>query len=353
MVADDAIEPRLEPEAATEPSFSEKARLYNGPSHGERLASSRRGYREREVRTVRSLVCGPSPGARAARRRPARDDRHRSPQVLVVEGEPGIGKTRLVRELGEIARASAPGGTIFQGHCLPGGPGVSNWAPAEMLRRAFGIGSDLPTGELDAAFVGAVARAVEPLGMSQRDVVRTAQALATSAGILLPGNAYDRAEPRDVQAAILRAWSRLFDAYARRGSTVVLLEDIQWAGAALRMLIAGLVPTLVGPVLHVVTTRPGLREQHPGFLDGPGLEWVSLAPIKVDESEALVLGLLDGPRLGAELSSTIIARAEGNPFFIEETVRHLIETGVLRRRGRMARWEPPSDPGVPSPWPRS
>jgi DNA-binding NarL/FixJ family response regulator len=253
------------------------------------------------------------------------------PRFLVVEGEPGIGKSRLVRELGAIARASAPGSTILQGHCLPGGPGVSNWAPAEMLRRAFGIGSDLPTGELDAAFVGAVARAVEPLGLSQRDVVRTAQALATSAGILLPGNAYDRAEPRDVQAAILRAWSRLFDAYARRGSTLVLLEDIQWAGAGLRTLIAGLVPTLVGPVFHVVTTRPGLQEQHPGLLVGPGIEWVSLAPLSNDESEALVSGLLGGPALGAELSATIIARAEGNPFFIEETIRHLIETGVLRR----------------------
>ena len=253
------------------------------------------------------------------------------PRFLVIEGAPGMGKSRLIRELGAIARTSSPGSTVLQGRCLPGGPGVSDWAPAEMLRRAFSIGSDLPAGALDTAFVGGVTRAVEPLGLSQREILRTAQALATSAGIHLPGNAYDRAEPRDVHAAILRAWSRLFDGYARHGSTLVLLEDIQWAGAALRTLIAGLVPNLVGPILHVVTTRPGLREQHPGFLDGPGMEWLTLSPLSEDASDALISGLLRGPPIGADLRATIVARAEGNPFFLEEAVRHLIETGALRR----------------------
>lgn len=260
------------------------------------------------------------------------------PRFVVVEGEPGIGKSRLVRELGAIARASAAGTTILQGRCLPGGPGVSNWGPAEMLRRAFGISSDLPTSELDAAFVSGVARAVAPLGLSHRETVRTAQALATSAGILLRGNAYDRAEPRDVHAAIVRAWSRLFDGYARRGSTVVVLEDIHWAGAALRTLIAALVPTLVGPVLHVVTTRPGLREQHPAFLDGPGIEWMTLSPLSVDASGELIFSLLGRAPLRADLRATIVARAEGNPFFLEEAIRHLVETGALQREasGRLA-----------------
>ena len=253
------------------------------------------------------------------------------PRFLVVEGEPGIGKSRLVRELGAIARTSAPSSTILMAGCPPRGPGVSNCAPAEMLRGAFGIDADLPTSDLKAAFVGAAGRALEPLGLSRRDVVRTAQALATSAGILLPGNAYDRAEPRDVQAAIIRAWSRLFEGYARRGTTVVLLEDIHWAGAEFQTLIAGVVPTLVGPVFHVVTTRPGLREQRPGFLDGPDIEWLALSPLSASASEALVSSLLGGPHLGAELSPTIIARAEGNPFFLEEAVRHLIDAGALRR----------------------
>ena len=263
------------------------------------------------------------------------------PRFMVVEGEPGIGKSRLLRELGAITRASAPGSTILQGRCPPRGPGVSNCAPAELLRGAFGIDADLPASELDAAFVGAVGRAVEPLKLSRRDVVRTAQALATSAGILLPGNAYDRAEPRDVQAAIILAWSRLFDGYARRDTTVVLLEDIQWAGAELRALIAGVVPTLVGPVFHVVTTRPGLREEQPGFLDGPGIEWLTLSPLSAEASDSLVSGLLGANRLGAEVTSTITARAEGNPFFLEEAIRHLIETGALRRE--QSGWRAGSD----------
>jgi DNA-binding NarL/FixJ family response regulator len=200
-----------------------------------------------------------------------------------------------------------------------------------MLRRAFGIAGDLPPGELDTAFMRGVARAVEPLALPKREVVRTAQALATSAGILLPGNAYDRAEPRDVQAAIIRAWSRLFAGYARTGSLLVVLEDVQWAGAALRTLIGGLVPTLVGPVLHIVTTRPGLREEQPGFLDGPDVVWLTLPPLDLEASDALLSNLLGDPPPSDELRASIVARAEGSPFFLEEAVRHLIETGALRR----------------------
>lgn len=255
------------------------------------------------------------------------------PSFLVVEGAPGIGKSRLVRELVAVARASAPGSTILQGRCLPGGPGVSNWAPSEMLRRAFGIGSYVAAGELHALFVAGVAKVLEPLALPKREIVRTAQALATSAGILLPGNPYDRAEPRDVQAAIVRAWSRLFDGYARRGGTLVVLEDIQWAGAPLRTLIAGVVQTLVGPILHVVTTRPGLREERPGFLDRTGVGWLTLPPLTAEASDALISSLLGGTPLAGELRATIVRRAEGNPFFLEEAVRHLVETGALRREG--------------------
>jgi DNA-binding CsgD family transcriptional regulator len=252
------------------------------------------------------------------------------PRFVVVEGAPGIGKSRLVRELVAVARASSSGSTILQGRCLPGGPGVGNWAPGEMLRRAFGIGSDAAAGEIDRPFRAGVASALGPLALPKREVVRTAQALATSSGILLPGNPYDRAEPRDVQAAITRGWSRLFDGYAQRGPTVVVLEDIHWAGASLRTLIAGVVPTLTGPILHVVTTRPRLREEQPSFLDGPGIERLSLSPLTPEASAALISGLLGGP-IADELRATIVERAEGNPFFLEETVRHLIETGALHR----------------------
>ena len=255
------------------------------------------------------------------------------PRFLVIEGEPGIGKSRLVRELAAGARTAAPDCTILQGRCLPGGPGVSNWAPAEMLRRAFGIGADVPPAELDARFLAGVAEALAPLALPKPEVERTAQALATSSGIRLPGNPYDRAEPRDVQAAIVRAWGRLFEGYARRGVTLVLLEDIQWAGESLLTLIAGVVSTLVGPVMHVVTTRPGLREERPGFLDGPDIEWLTLPPLTTEAAGSLISGLLGGRPLAGELRSRIISQAEGNPFFLEEAIRHLVETRALERDG--------------------
>jgi DNA-binding NarL/FixJ family response regulator len=255
------------------------------------------------------------------------------PRFLVIEGAPGIGKSRLARELTAAARTSAARSTILQGRCLPGGPGVGNWAPAEMLRRAFGIGSEVSAGELERAFLAGVARSVEPLNLPRREATRTAQALATSAGILLPGNPYDRAEPRDVQFATTQAWGRLFDGLARSGPTLVVLEDIHWAGASLRSIISGVVPSLAGPILHVVTTRPGLREEHPTFLDAADVEWIRLEPLPDDASDAIIADILGGSPPGEEMRSTIIGRAEGNPFFLEETVHHLVEIGALRRDG--------------------
>jgi DNA-binding CsgD family transcriptional regulator len=268
----------------------------------------------------------------------------REPRCVVVEGSPGIGKSRLTRELVAATRNALPGTTILYGRCPPPGSGGSNWAPAEMLRHAFGIGAELTPYEVDARLMSGVAGALEPLGLSQREIVRTAQALAASAGMLIPGNPYDRAEPRDVQAAIVRAWSRMFNGFARAGSVLVVLEDIHWASASGCYLIDGVTRSLEGPLLHLFTTRPGLRELRPGFLVESSIDWISLPPLSGDACVALVEGLLGGGEAAPDLVSPIIARSEGNPFYVEETVRHMVQVGALRKDG--GRWHAEVQPGA-------
>jgi predicted ATPase len=263
----------------------------------------------------------------------ARDEtiRTRTPKVVVIDGAPGIGKSRLVRELFAATRATLPVTTILHGRCPPPGSGGSNWAPAEMLCNAFGLGAELTPHELDARLASGVARALEPLGLPPREVTRTTQALAASAGILIPGNPYDRAEPRDVQSAIVRAWARLFNGYARAGSVLVVLEDIHWASASGCYLIDGVTRALSGPLLHLFTTRPGLREARPGFLVEESIDWIGLAPLSVDACAGLISGLLGGGEVSSDVVSPIVARSEGNPFYLEEAVRHLVQMGALRR----------------------
>lgn len=266
------------------------------------------------------------------------------PRCVVVEGAPGIGKSRLTRELVTATRDAFPGTTILYGRCPPPGSGGSNWAPAEMLRHAFGIGAELTPHEVDARLMSGVSQALEPLGLPQRELVRTAQALAASAGMLIPGNPYDRAEPRDVQSAIVRAWARLFNGFARAGNVLVVLEDIHWASASGCYLIDGVTRSLSGPLLHMFTTRPGLRELRPGFLVEDSIDWIRLAPLSVDACAALVEGLLGDDQVPPDLVSPIVARSEGNPFYVEETVRHMVQVGALRKeRGR---WQADVQPGA-------
>ncbi|HEY3651176.1 MAG TPA: AAA family ATPase [Streptosporangiaceae bacterium] len=223
------------------------------------------------------------------------------PATVLVAGEAGIGKTRLVTEA--AGYAAGLGVVALAGGCLDVGEGVLAYAPVvEALRPLAGL---LGPGELERVLDGAgeeLARLVPELG--SRDTARRAGQL----------------EPSRLFELLLGMLHRI----AERAPVLLVAEDLHWADQSTRDLLAFLVRNLRAGVALVLTCRSD--EPRPGHPLGPFLaelsrggraERLELGWLGRRELTELVAGILGEPP-SPSLAREILARAEGNPFFAEE-----------------------------------
>jgi DNA-binding SARP family transcriptional activator len=265
-----------------------------------------------------------------------------TPRLVLVYGTAGIGKSRLVRELFALVRERHPEVAVLKGRCLAAGRGITYWALGEILRDACGIALDDPAGTAGERLRAGARAILAALPLPAEELDRTMFALATTAGIALPGNPLDRMEPRAVAGELTRAWPRFATALAARRPTILLVEDLHWAGAPLLEMLPRLAARVDGPLLVVATARPELAETHPGFAAGrEGTTAVSLQPLPEPEAARLLAGILPAAELPAALRGEIVRMAEGNPFFLEELVLRLLDTGAIARDGD--RWRVTAD----------
>jgi DNA-binding SARP family transcriptional activator len=215
----------------------------------------------------------------------ARVARERAPEVLTVLGEPGIGKSRLVGELGAIA---GDAGTVLTGHCPAQGPAVTFWPLREAVAQARG---DRTWEALAAA-----------LGIPPAAVLRAAAAVGLS----------DAA----AGGSLVWAFRHLFGALARRRPLTLVVDDAHRAGPALLDLLLEVLGGLRdAPVLLVWAARSDEHAARPGL--GAELVLPALSPAA---SRSLVANLTGAP--GAE---RIVAAAGGNPLFLEQLVAYVGE----------------------------
>ena len=217
------------------------------------------------------------------------------PRFALVVGEPGVGKTALVRELRERL---APGTTFLLGRCLSYGRSVTYSPLADVLRQELGLREeDSASGEL-----------------AGNDV------LGLTLGLDVAGDL----EPRAAVLALQDAWVRVVSEIGARGSAVVVLEDLHWAAEPLIELLARVLSDAAGPVLILGTTRPGRA----GL---PAGEALVLEPLGDHEAGELIDRALAAP-LDAKARELVVRHAEGNPFFVEEVLLDLLDRGLLTRR---------------------
>jgi class 3 adenylate cyclase len=262
--------------------------------------------RERELELLRSAL--------------VRFREESAPQLLTLVGVPGIGKSRLVRELFEIVDADPELINWRQGRSLPYGEGVTYWALAEMVKAQAGIL------ESDAAD-----EAEEKLELAVRALVDEDEADWIT-GHLRPllGLGDDGGQRGDTRAEAFAAWRRFLEALADQGPLVLVFEDLHWADDGLLDFVDHLVDWATGvPMLLVCTARPELLARRPGWGGGkPSATTVSLAPLSPDETARLVHALLEQAVLPAEVQATLLERAGGNPLYAEEFARIAAERGL-------------------------
>ncbi len=240
----------------------------------------------------------------------------RRPHLVTIYGEAGVGKSRLVGEL--LAGLEADGPVrVLRGRCLAYGDGISYWPLAEMLKaHAHALDTDSAE-EARARIATAAGSALAEAGADLPEEL--AAILAASIGMASADRPQRSAA--EVRAETHFAWRSFFSALASTAPTVVLVEDVQWGDAAVLELLEDVAGRAEGPLLLVCTARPELTARRPTW-GGGRLSFTGLAvePLDARESADLAWLLLGGSAEEPERAA-IVARAEGNPFFLEEIAR--------------------------------
>ena len=238
-------------------------------------------------------------------------------QFVLVVGEPGIGKSRLVLEFARSLDESPEMITWRQGRCLPYGEGVTFAALADIVKEHAGIlDSD------DVGIAGSKLEAILPDGEDRVWLRRRLRALFGQ-------------EP--TQASLeenFAAWRRFLEFIAGSGPMVLVIEDLHWASEAMLAFVEHLLSGDLGvPLLIVATTRPELLQRHEGALTGVQNDRVrrlTLPGLSHPETSAFIAALLGADAPG-DVAGSIVERAGGNPLFAEQYVRLLLDRGLLVR----------------------
>ena len=234
-------------------------------------------------------------------------------QVVLVEGEAGIGKTRLIDEwVGRLAARGEDVRFLFGAH-PPGGAATSTGALAEAFREHLASG-----GVADGA----------------RRLLRAAPSLAPAFAALLAGEAVPAGAAALPAEAVPTAFVHAARASATEAPTVLLVDDLHFApdeGRALFLALARAVPgwrlVLVG------TARPGLPDAFTAAVDAlPHARRFPLARLGPKDLAALLSDAFRSARLAEELGMRIGAKSDGNPLFVFEILRGLREERLITRR---------------------
>jgi class 3 adenylate cyclase/tetratricopeptide (TPR) repeat protein len=287
-------------------------------------------------------------------------------QVLVL-GAAGVGKSRLLWELEKYLDGLPQEVYFRKGRCLPYGPGVGFRALAEIIKTQCGILDDDPhpvaetklratVQQVFSDFVsttGSLRDLLERQGGSHALALAEAASTADVAAIthwlgvvlgLRPADDGTAIDPETVKEELFWALRRFFARLAASLPLVLAFEDIHWADSILLQFIEQARESLAHlPILILSLARPEMAQS------GSGAAWVAraqadrasttlaLAPLPEVESRVLIHELLSNDHLPPAFEELVLRKAEGNPFFVEEIMRILIDSGTLVYRD--SAWE--------------
>jgi predicted ATPase/class 3 adenylate cyclase len=267
--------------------------------------------RERELRLIKDLFHASAHDRRA--------------HLVSVTGIAGIGKSRLAWEFYKYFDGIVDTVWWHRGRCLAYGEGVTYWALADMVRMRCRIAEDEQPESARQKLTATLHEHL--LDAEERTFVEPR--LANLIG-LEERSGSDRQD-------LFAAWRLFFERLADSNPTVMAFEDMQWADSSLLDFIEYLLEWSRDYPLYVITlARPELQERRPGWGAGQrNFTSLYLEPLSHQAMEALLDGL--SPGLPEQLRNQILARAEGVPLYAVETVRMLLDRGLLAPDGPVYR----------------
>jgi len=257
--------------------------------------------------------------------------------MVGIVAEPGIGKSRLCHEFAERCRDQ--GLEVFEAQAQAHGTSVPYMPVLQMLRAFFGIGEREPEQQAREKIAG---RAL----LLDNGFAEELPLLFDFLGVPDPDRPLPQMSPEARQRALADVVCRLVNAPSRRKTLVLVIEDLHWLDEGSAAMLANLVAAIEGTnTLAVVNFRP---EYRPPWGAVPAYRELPLGPLTAADTGELLRDLAgQDPSLDG-LDEPIHERTQGNPFFIEEIVRELAESGHLEgERGAYRIVRPIEEAGVP------
>jgi class 3 adenylate cyclase/tetratricopeptide (TPR) repeat protein len=237
----------------------------------------------------------------------------RRPHVVTVVGPPGIGKSRLAREIGGDVETG--GGRVLRGRCVPYEEKTGYHASAQLVRQAFGIFESDPQHVARQKLEDGVASL-----LPAPEVQDTARYLA-----LVLGLATDA--PVVTKRLLFLALRRTIEALGHVQPALVIYEDIHWAGQSELELIEHVGAQLRDtPTVVMALTRPELLDERTWGAGLPEHTNIVLEPLTDAEADELATSLVDAS-VADETVALLVEAADGNPLFVEELAASLVESG--------------------------
>jgi class 3 adenylate cyclase/tetratricopeptide (TPR) repeat protein len=267
--------------------------------------------RDRELRLVKELFHA--------------SGEERKAQLVSITGVAGVGKSRLMWEFFKYMDGLPQDTWWHRGRCLAYGEGVAYWALAEMVRgRAEILEGEDPSSALPKLRATVEEHVPDP---EERRWVEPRLAHLLGLEERATGDRED----------LFAAWRRFFERLAEQDPVVMAFEDMQWADQSLLDFIEYLLEwSRSHPIFVLAMARPELAERRPGWAAARrGATPIYLDPLPPDAMEQLLQGLVPG--LPEELHGQIMDRAEGVPLYAVETVRMLLDRGLLAQEGNVYR----------------
>jgi predicted ATPase len=261
-------------------------------------------------------------------------------QLVRLVGEAGIGKTRLMNEFVTRARdddrfASV---AIRRAVCSPLGE-QSYGTLAAVLRSAYGIAHKASTAEAQAK----LAEALSELGLAPEEIERLMPLYFYVLGLGDPDATLQHVEPEQLRRQIFFAIRTVFERRLALSPLLIIVEDLHWADAVSLEVLRFVMDRLERRRLMLLFTHRPMLEMDQ--LDSSRISHTTLrlAPLCVADAQKLLAAFFGHGWSGSSgnLFNRILERASGNPLFVEEIIRGLIEAGVLARDG--PHWQIKSD----------
>jgi class 3 adenylate cyclase/tetratricopeptide (TPR) repeat protein len=225
---------------------------------------------------------------------------------LLITGDAGVGKSRLVEH---VCEAASERGLVIRGRCLSYGDGITFWPLVEALRSASGI-------EDSDDRAAARSKLASLLGPENEDVF---ERLASAVGL---------SEEQYSLAEVFWASRKLVEILSRRRPLILVLEDLHWAEPALLDLVDHIVAGAEdAPALVLCVARPDLLETRSQWAD---LQRLDLTPLSAEAAARVIDNLLGEANIAEDARTRIVEAADGNPLFVEQLLSMMIDEQLLR-----------------------